>query len=270
MEFSPCRAAGDLFDFVMATKRSSSSKTPPRSLYAALTGVDYGYVPTRWVKLVAGCFLLIPAAVFTLTFLHSFLRITTPTGLQRSPELDWFGIGGGVGLVWFFAFRPLQLLYVMGHELTHALWVWLYGGSVHEFRVRENGGHIVTDKTNTAIVLAPYFFPIFTACWLSAYGMAFFFLKIPENPMLLYAGVGFTWLLHLAYTVEMIAKGQPDLAYGGVFFSLLVIYIANMLFVSALLVMASPSVTWGDFAADLIRNASATAALILRVVEKLL
>ena len=65
-----------------------------------------------------------------------------------------------------------MVLYVFGHELTHALWVWLMGGRVSRFRVGRDGGHIVTDKNNFWIALAPYFFPLysllvhrhFTAC----------------------------------------------------------------------------------------------------------
>jgi hypothetical protein len=65
----------------------------------------------------------------------------------------------------------------------------------------------------------------------------------------------------------MIQKGQPDLEYGGAFFSLTVIYLANLSFISALLVVASPSVSWADFARDLLHNATEISAAIVRVVE---
>jgi hypothetical protein len=254
----------------MANKRSPSVRRPVRSLYTSITGVDYGYVPKRWVKMFAAILLLIPCSVLTLAFFHAFLLTAEGGHFRSSEELKWFVIGGLVGIVWFFAFKPLQLLYVMGHELTHALWVRLHGGTVHDFEVREQGGHIVTDKTNTAIILAPYFFPFYTVCWTAAYGVAVFLLGVPDNVGLLFGGIGFTWVLHLAYTLAMILKGQPDLEYGGVFFSLMIIYPANLVFIAGLLVIASPSVTWSSFGADLLRYAMEVSALIVQVVEGML
>src|SRR5438093_4529543 len=58
--------------------------------------------------------------------------------------------------------RPMWI-YVFGHELTHALWVWLFGGSVKKFKATSSGGHVVVDKTNFLISLAPYFFPLYAA-----------------------------------------------------------------------------------------------------------
>ena len=40
------------------------------------------------------------------------------------------------------------------------LWVLLMGGRVSRFRVGRDGGHIVTDRNNFWIALAPYFFPL--------------------------------------------------------------------------------------------------------------
>ena len=36
-------------------------------------------------------------------------------------------------------------IYVVGHELTHAVWVWLFGGSVKKFKATSNGGHVIVD-----------------------------------------------------------------------------------------------------------------------------
>jgi hypothetical protein len=100
-----------------------------------------------------------------------------------------------------------------------------------------------------------------------AYGVSVFGLGLDAFPSLLYFGIGFTWFLHLAYTLWMIQKGQPDIEYGGGFFSLTVIYLANLSFISVLLVMASPSVTGWMFAGDLLLNATEVSAVIVRAVE---
>ncbi len=52
-------------------------------------------------------------------------------------------------------------VYVFGHELTHAVWTWLMGGKVKKFKASANGGHVVVNKSNFAIALAPYFFPLY-------------------------------------------------------------------------------------------------------------
>ena len=251
----------------MASKRPRSVKKTRQSLYSTLTGVEVGYVPKRWVKFPTGILLLLPCIVLTLSFYRAFLKSAAHGGFLLSEEFSGFAIGGLVGLLWFFSCSPLRLLYVMGHELTHALWVWIHGGRVHDFHVREDGGHVVTDRTNTLIILAPYFFPFYTLCWVAAYGFAMFCFGLQGFPSLLYFGLGFTWFLHLAYTVWMIQKGQPDLEYGGAFFSLTVIYLANLFFISAILVIASPSVSWIGFAGDLLQNATEVSVVIVKVVE---
>jgi hypothetical protein len=251
----------------MAPQRLRSVKKTRQSLYSTLTGVEVGYVPKRWVKFPTGVLLLLPCIVLSLSFYEAFLKCAAYGGFLLSEEFSGFAIGGLVGLFWFFSCNPLRLLYVMGHELTHALWVWIHGGRVHDFHVWEDGGHVVTDRTNTLIILAPYFFPFYTLCWVAAYGFALFCFGLQGFPSLLYFGLGFTWFLHLAYTVWMIQKGQPDLEYGGTFFSLTIIYLANLSFISALLVIASPSVSWSGFAEDLLQNAIGVSVVIMMGVE---
>ena len=78
-------------------------------------------------------------------------------------------------------------LYVFGHELTHALWVWLMGGRVSRFRVGREGGHILTDKNNFLIALAPYFFPLYSILVLALYGALSLFMDMQPYGRLLYA-----------------------------------------------------------------------------------
>jgi hypothetical protein len=53
----------------------------------------------------------------------------------------------------------------------------------------------------------------------------------------------------------MIPKGQPDLHYGGTFFSLMVIYVLNLALLAVLLIVASPQVTWVGFGRELLQKA---------------
>src|SRR5437764_9912368 len=56
--------------------------------------------------------------------------------------------------------KPM-LVYVFGHELTHAVWTWLFGGRVKRFKASSQGGHVIVTKSNFLIALAPYFFPLY-------------------------------------------------------------------------------------------------------------
>jgi hypothetical protein len=140
---------------------------------------------------------------------------------------------------------------------------------VHDFHVARDGGHIVTDKTNTLIVLAPYFFPFYTALWMLAYASAILFFGLPNHPELLQAGIGATWAFHMAYTISMVLKGQPDLEYGGIFFSIVVIYLFNLSIISALLVTLSPVVGWAEFGAELFYSAQMISTEIVQFVRGL-
>ena len=66
--------------------------------------------------------------------------------------------GAACWLVIFLLLPKPMWLYVFGHELTHALWTWLFGGQVKKMKVSSEGGHVVVSKTNFVIALAPYFF----------------------------------------------------------------------------------------------------------------
>jgi len=213
-------------------------------------------VPKRWVKFLVGFFLLFPAWVLTQTFFTAFARATVNDTFWLTEEFWFFSLGIVLWMVIFFTLpRPLWI-YVFGHELSHAVCVWLMGGRVHHFEVNSHGGHILADRTNTWIALAPYVLPIYSVFAIIIYGLlGLVFGDISAYRTILYAAVGFTWAFHMSFTCWMIMKGQPDLYYGGTFFSLTVIYLLNLMLLAALLILASPQVTWMSFGRDLFQNA---------------
>lgn len=239
---------------------------PTRSLYTTLTGVEPGHVPKKWVKFLAGAFLLLPSWVLTLAFFNTLARTAGSGELLASPEFLWFAGGAVLGAGAYFSIKPLVWLYVIGHELTHAALVWLHGGKVHDFHVARSGGHIVTDKTNTLIVLGPYFVPFYTVLWIGAYATARLALGLPAWPELFQGGIGATWAFHLVFTVAMIVRGQPDLEYGGVFFSIVLIYLLNLALICAMLVALSPTMDSSGFAGELLHQAQEVSTRILRAL----
>jgi hypothetical protein len=225
-------------------------------------------VPKRWVKLIVGIFLVPPAWVLTQTFFTAFARTTVRDSFWITEEFWFFALGVVLWLVVFFGLPRPQWLYVFGHELTHAIWVMLLGGRVHRFRVGSEGGHVLADRTNTWIALAPYFFPIYSVAAIAVYGIFGLFLDVTPYRSLLYAAIGVTWAMHLSFTCWIIPKGQPDLHYGGTFFSLMVIYVLNLALLAALLIVASPQVTGTGFGRELMQNAmSLTDWLALQVSQ---
>jgi len=237
-------------------QRAGRIKVPPyvvptRRGSATMTSL---MIPTRWVKFVFAIFLLPVCAILTQTFFTVFARATIAQQLWTAEPFWFFSLGA---VLWLIAFsglpRPI-LLYVFGHELTHAIWVWLMGGRVTRFRVGRDGGHVVTNRTNFWIALAPYFFPFYSILAIAIYGLLSVFYNVQPYGRLLYAVIGATWAFHLTFTAWMIPKNQTDLRDHGTFFSLIVIYVMNLVLLCVMLIIASPLITFASFAADLGKN----------------
>lgn len=211
-------------------------------------------IPTRWVKFVFAIFLLPLCAILTQTFFTVFARATVTQRLWANEEFWFFSLGAVLWLIAFFGLPRPMLIYVFGHELTHAFWVLLMGGRVSRFRVGREGGHIVTDRNNFWIALAPYFFPLYSIIVIGAYGTLSLFINAQPYGRLLYGLIGATWAFHFTFTCSMIPKKQTDLTDHGTFFSLVVIYLMNLLLLSVMLVLASSRITFADLGSDLLAN----------------
>jgi hypothetical protein len=211
-------------------------------------------VPTRWVKFVVAVFLLPICAVLSQTFFTVFTRATVTQRLWAGQEFWFFSLGAVLWLIAFFGLPRPIVIYVFGHELTHALWVWLMGGRISRFSVGRDGGHVVTNKTNFWIALAPYFFPIYSILAIAVYGGCSLLLNMQPYGRVLYAVIGASWAFHLTFTGWMILKNQSDLRSHGTIFSLVVIYLMNLVLLSVMLILASPQITFAAFGADLFAN----------------
>lgn len=225
-------------------------------------------VPTRWVKTVVGIFLLPTCIVLTQTFFTAFARATIAQRLWAAEEFWFFSLGAILWLIAFFGLPRPIILYVFGHELTHAMWVWLMGGKVSQFRVGRDGGHIVTNRTNFWIALAPYFFPIYSILAIGLFGAFSLFHDMQPYGRWLYAIIGVTWAFHLTFTIWMVPKNQTDLLQHGTFFSVVVIYLMNVMLLSVLLIIASPHITFAGFGADVLTNISNFSHAVVRLIDR--
>ena len=162
-----------------------------------------------------------------------------------------FSLGGSHYLVYFLAgflaylilqtlfFTPFRT-YILGHELTHALWSLAFGGKVKKLKVSKNKGEVQLTKVNFLITLAPYFFPFYTFLILGTYYSINFFYSIDRLFPLLIFLIGFSWSFHLALCFYSLKEGQPDLQRGGVFFSLVIIWLMNTIILSLILNWTMP------------------------------
>lgn len=225
-------------------------------------------VPTRWVKFVISLFLLPVCLVLSQTFFTVFARAAVIQRLWAGEAFWFFSLGVILWLIAFFGLPRPIVVYVFGHELTHAVWVWLMGGRVSQFSVGREGGHIITSKTNFWIALAPYFFPIYSILAIAAFGLLSLFTNMQPYGRVLYAVIGVTWAFHFTFTCWMIPKNQSDLQTQGTVFSLVVIYLMNLALLSAMLIVASPEITFAAFGNDLLTNIGNFASWLGGLAEK--
>ena len=142
--------------------------------------------------------------------------------------LPWFA-GGFILylLVQVFFWRPL-FLYVMGHELTHALAAVLQGGQADDLRVSTKGGMVKVNRSNFIVNLAPYFFPIYTAAACAIWAVAADRFKPALSGL-----VGLTLAFHFALTFYSLKQHQSDITEVGWLFAIPLIVSLNVV-ISAL------------------------------------
>ena len=214
-------------------------------------------VPTRWVKWFAAVLLLPVCWVGSKTFFEEFSRAGLRHHFWTTDEFYFFALGAVVWTIAFFGLpRPL-MVYVFGHELTHALWVYLQGGRVSDFKVGRHGGYIIADRRDFLVSLAPYFFPIYSLAVIGVYaGIAWFYPDAWFYRRWMFAALGVTWGFHLSFTCWMIPKQQTDLLLHGTFFSLVVIYLANLALLTVGLISACPQAHWNQYGREFVGSAA--------------
>ncbi len=206
-------------------------------------------------------FLLAPCWVLTEAFFSCFGKATVEQSFWKTHEFLFFALGA---VVWLFIFsgslwatgRPWLLkTYVFGHEMTHGLWSFAMGGRVSGMKFGEEGGYLITDTVNVWVALAPYFYPIYSMILVALFSVAGIFCDITEWIPVLFGLLGASWAFHLSFTLWMIPKGQSDLEIFGSFYSLVIIYLMNMLLLCPLLLVAAPDLSWRDLLFELQRSA---------------
>jgi hypothetical protein len=209
----------------------------------------------RTLKGFLGAFLLLPLGLVTaFTLVEVFFRALTRGDFWRSDQFIFFTTGG---LAWAVAYltgwRPVHA-YVLGHELSHLIVARAFGGEIFGWSASPSGGYVETNKSNTWITLAPYLIPFYSVIVMIVFGLVGMFWNLHEplrlpighgvhlRPVwLFYAALGLTWWFHATYTVKTVLTHQSDLERNGEFFSMSLIFLINILLITALYLSASPA-----------------------------
>ena len=163
-------------------------------------------------------------------------------------------VGGMVAFVlcWMAVPHPVKT-YVLGHELTHALWGLAFGAVPSKLRVSAAGGRVNLTKSNMLITLAPYFFPFYTFLVIVVALITSAFIRpLPWLPLWMFT-VGFTWAFHALFTLETLAQRQPDVKLYGRIFSWVFIFLANVVLVLVFLA-AVTSLTFAQLGGFLVNR----------------
>lgn len=190
--------------------------------------------------------LLLPAC-FALTLSAWQVARQLAFGLRAHSRLIGFAFWGGY-LLWLAIFVLLPRTtrtYVLGHELTHALWALMMGARVSGLRVSKSGGQVRTSKTNWVITLAPYFFPFYAMLFIVGFFIGHQLWGFERQMWLLFFLVGVGWSFHVTFTLfTLFTTNQPDVQSQGWLFSMVVIFCMNLLTILLTITLLSPQVSF--------------------------
>ena len=177
----------------------------------------------KWVKTIIAV-LLLPLCLGAVRALWEVLR--------RSGDATtiWVALGGGAAcwVVVFLLLPKPMWVYVLGHEFTHVLWTWVFGGKVKKFKAGSQGGHVVVTKNNFLISLAPYFFPVYAALVVAVFVIGHLIWNWAPYVVWFHLLLGAAYAFHVTLTWHILKTEQSDITQHGYLFSAVVIFLGNV------------------------------------------
>jgi hypothetical protein len=179
----------------------------------------------KWLKMFVGI-LLLPVCLATVQALWRVLARAGGADGMWVPLLA----GAACWIAVFLLLPKPMWIYVLGHEMTHAVWTWIFGGKVKQFKAASSGGHVVTTRNNFVITLAPYFFPFYAALVVLVFtaGDLLWHWRRAYLPWF-HLALGAAYAFHLTLTWEILKTRQSDITSQGYVFSAAVIFLGNAL-----------------------------------------
>jgi hypothetical protein len=203
-----------------------------------------GSVLVLFVKFIIGVLALPMMYGVTAAFYYNFMLIQ-----ELSASLRFFTWGIVSYIILHLLFYKPTYLYVLGHESVHAGLAWIFGGKIKSFKVSEDGGSVGTDKSNVIIELGPYFIPIYAIVITIIYFVVASSYTV--NGALFVFLIGFALAMHMISTIEVMKIRQPDIVKSGYLFSIVIVYILNIVVISFIFSLMFPTFSIGKFFLDL-------------------
>jgi hypothetical protein len=177
----------------------------------------------KWIKFIVAVLLLPVCAGAAM----AFWRVLRASG---SADTTWVPLiaGAACWMVIFLMLPKPMWIYVFGHELTHALWAWLFGGQLKKFKVSSSGGHVVVSKNNFLIVLAPYFFPLYAAIVVVIFAIDHLIWDWHGYLVYFHLLIGAAYAFHVTLTAHALKTRQTDITSQGYLFSAVIIFLGNV------------------------------------------
>jgi hypothetical protein len=179
------------------------------------------------LKFVIGLVSMPIMAAVTYAFYGNIIAVAELSGI-----LKYFMWGVGAYIVLHLLFYKPTFVYVLGHEAVHAVTAWTMGGKISSFKVSKDGGSVSTTKTNAVIELSPYFIPVYAVILMAAYFLISYSYKINGSVFIFL--IGFAVALHVVMTIEVMKIRQPDMMKSGYLFSIVVVYVLNIVIIAML------------------------------------
>ncbi len=193
----------------------------------------------KWAKTIVAVLL----APFCVGAVAAVIRLLGATGRA---ETIWVAIAGGAACwlaIYLLLPKPMRV-YVFGHELTHVLWTWVFGGRVKKFKVSAEGGHVIITKSNFVIVLAPYFFPLYVVLVVMCFVVGHLIWGWKAYAVWFHLLVGAAYAFHVTLTGHALQTRQTDITSQGYFFSAVIIFLGNVGVLLLGVPLLTGSVSW--------------------------
>ena len=174
--------------------------------------------------------------------------------------------GAACWVVIFLLLPKPMWIYVFGHELTHAVWTWIFGGRVKRFQAASHGGQVIITKSNFIIALAPYFFPLYAVLLVAVFFIGDLLWQWRRG----YLGwfhllLGAAYAFHVTLTWEILKSRQTDITSQGRLFSAVIIFLGNAM----VLVIAIPLLTGHSLSHALVQLFDCNRLILIRVIRML-
>jgi hypothetical protein len=214
----------------------------------------------KWGKMIVAL-LLLPLCAGAVVALEKVARASGRADTVWVPMLA----GAACWVVVYLMLPKPMRLYVFGHELTHAVWTWLFLGRVKRFKVGGHGGHVVVTKNNFLIGLAPYFFPLYAVLVVGVFALGHLLWDWGAYQAWFHLLLGAAYAFHLTLTGYILHTRQSDITSQGYLFSAVVIFLGNV----TVLLLAIPLLTKGGVLNAFGWWLRATGDILLRIREML-